>query len=222
MRLLLIDATMAGARLGVASAESVLASRAEPAGHGLADRLAAIAADCLAESGTDPSALAAIGVTIGPGSFTGIRAAIALAQGIGIGARAGLGVPVHGLTLTEAFGALDFRADGRALWIAVTARTGRVFLERDGAAAAFADTALPAPVRPIALAGDRAADIAARLREAGHDAIDAGEPVPRIAAMAQALAARLRAEDAPRPALPLYVDPPEAKRPAGGLRPAPA
>lgn len=218
MLLLLLDATMAGARLGVASEASVLASRAEPAGHGLADRLAAIAADCLAEAGTAPAALDAIGVTIGPGSFTGIRAAIALAQGIG----AGIGVQVHGLTLGDAFGAAHPRADGRDLWIAVTARTGRVFLERDGAAAAFADSALPAPVRPVALAGDRAADIAARLRAAGHDAIDSGESAPRIAIMAEALAGRLRAGIAPRPALPRYVDPPQAKLPAGGLRPAPS
>lgn len=217
MRLLLLDATMAGARLGVASAGTVLAMREDDRNMGLADLLPDLAADCLAEAGIAAADLDAIGVTIGPGSFTGIRAAIALAQGIGAGAS----VPVHGLTLTEIFHAA-LPDPGRDLWIAVTARRGRVFLERDGQAAAFADTALPAPSGPVALAGDRAADIAAILTSNGHDALATEHTAPNIASMAAALATRLQQSVPPRPALPLYVDPPEAKLPSGGLRPSPA
>ena len=49
---------------------------------------------------------------------------------------------------------------------------------------------------------------------------DARLPIARhIAVVAER---RLRGELRPLPAQPLYVDPPEARLPAGGLRPPPA
>lgn len=53
--------------------------------------------DALAKSGLQYSDLTQIAVTIGPGSFTGIRIALAAARGIGFAA----GVPVHGFSGLE-------------------------------------------------------------------------------------------------------------------------
>ena len=215
-RLLVLDAALKRAHVGVIAGEQVLAAREGAPETGLADLLPVWAADCLAESGVAASGLDGIAVTVGPGSFTGLRASLALAQGISLAA----GIPVHGVTVGEAMAAMlpDL---GRPLWVVTTARRGRLFLERDGAAAAFDDADLPAPDGPVALAGDRATEIAARLAARGHDVLLTDLRACAISGIATALRQRLAAGLEPRPAQPLYVDPPEARLPAGGLRPPP-
>ncbi len=215
-RLLVLDAALKSARAGVIAGDRVLAAREGAPETGLADLLPLWAADCLAESGLAAAALDGIAVTIGPGSFTGLRASLALAQGIGVAA----GVPVHGVTVGEAMAAI-LPGLGRPLWVVTTARRGRLFLERNGAASAVDEPDLPAPEGPIAIAGDRAADIAARLAAAGIDAVPTGIETCTIAGIAAALRQRLAAGLPPRAAAPLYVDPPEARLPAAGLRPPP-
>jgi tRNA threonylcarbamoyladenosine biosynthesis protein TsaB len=81
--------------------------------------------------------------------------------------------------------------------------------------------ALPMPAGRVALAGDAAVALASRLaaRDADVMLTDARLPVARhIAVVAER---RLRGELRPLPPQPLYVDPPEARLPAGGLRPPP-
>ncbi|WP_174504231.1 tRNA (adenosine(37)-N6)-threonylcarbamoyltransferase complex dimerization subunit type 1 TsaB [Acidiphilium sp. C61] len=215
-RLLVLDAALKSARAGVIEGDRLRAAREGAPETGLADLLPVWAASCLDEAGLAAASLDGIAVTIGPGSFTGLRASLALAHGIGLAA----GIPVYGVTVGEAMAAL-LPDPGRKLWVVTTARRGRLFLERDGEASAFDETDLPTPAGPIALAGDRAADIASRLAEAGHDAVPTGIETCTIAGIAAALRQRLAAGHAPRPAAPLYVDPPEARLPAGGLRPPP-
>jgi tRNA threonylcarbamoyladenosine biosynthesis protein TsaB len=81
---------------------------------------------------------------------------------------------------------------------------------------------LPPASARVAVAGDAAPAVAARLAARDVDVMltDARLPLARHVAVvaAQRLAGRLR----PLPAQPLYVDPPEARLPAGGLRPPPA
>ena len=75
--------------------------------------LAELVADVLAEAGWSPASLDLIAVTVGPGSFTGIRAGLALAHGIGLAAA----VPVIGVTTGEALAhAVSPVLAGRALW----------------------------------------------------------------------------------------------------------
>ena len=82
--------------------------------------------------------------------------------------------------------------------------------------------ALPVPDGKVAVAGDAAAAVAARLaaRDADVMLTDARLPIARhVAVVAER---RFSGELRPLPAQPLYVDPPEARLPAGGLRPPPA
>jgi tRNA threonylcarbamoyl adenosine modification protein YeaZ len=157
--------------------------------------------------------ITAVAVTIGPGSFTGLRTAIALAAGYAAAA----GIPLHAITVAEAYGAA-FPSLHRPLWVALRARPNRLFLLRNGEAEALGDTAIPRPGTPIALAGDAANEVAARLAAANVDVLltNARHIDPAW------VAAAARVENRPQhPPTPLYIDPPAAKFPAH-LRPPPA
>lgn len=195
-----------------------LATRVLP-GRGGAESMPAACTALLAECGWRPGDLDLIAAVIGPGSFTGLRAALALAHGLALGA----GCDLVGVTSGEAM-APDLRqeagADRAALCLSV-ARRGRIFVEQDGAvrAHAVADYALP-PGR-LLLAGDAAADILAARGDGRSDIVLSRLTVPDSGMIARAALARRESGLPARDVLPLYVDPPEARLPAAGLRPAP-
>lgn len=203
-RILALDAALAGCSAGLVDGDVVRAERTDASGQAAA--LPAMARDVLAAApGLD---LSLVAVTIGPGSFTGLRAALALAHGIGL-ART---VEVRGVTVGEAIAAVA--PVDRPLWVATDTKRGRVFLERDGEIHSWALDALPDPAGPVAVAGDAAIAVASRLAARGADVrlLDARRPCTLGIARA--------ARQGTRPAQPLYVDPPEA-RPGPAGRPAP-
>jgi tRNA threonylcarbamoyl adenosine modification protein YeaZ len=185
--------------------------------RGQSERLAVMAQSVLEEAALWPDQLDAVAVTVGPGSFTGLRAALALAHGIAFGA----GRPVVPVSLAEVFAEALPRRGGRTLWTAIDSRRARVFLDTGAGFHAVPLDALPAAQDPVAVAGDAAIAVAARLATRGDDVMlsDARLPWPRHVACAAEK--RLAGALPPLAALPLYIDPPEARLPAGGLRPAP-
>lgn len=212
--ILAIDA--AGPRAGVAildAAGAVRARQVADARTGLTEILPQLLETCLKEAGITPEGVA---VTIGPGSFTGLRNAIALAQGYA----AASGVTLLGVTVAEAFAAAFLQLH-RPLWVAIRARRDRLFILRDGLAEAYADADIPRSRAPIALAGDAANEVAARLAAAGHDVMLTNGRMLDPVWVARAALARQAVGLPPHAVLPIYVDPPEAKLPAGGLRPQP-
>jgi tRNA threonylcarbamoyl adenosine modification protein YeaZ len=216
MLILALDSALGGRSVGVVADGALAAglSLAEGDGPSLPEMAQAV----LDRAGAAAGALGLIAVTVGPGRFTGIRAALALAHGIG----ASTGAPVVGVTVGEAIADAFPRLGRRRLLVATDSRRGRVFLERDGRAEGFALDELPAEREPVAVAGDAAPAVAAWLAGRGGDVmlLDARAPMPRHVALAAL--ARLRGELPVREAQPLYVDPPAASLPAGGLRPPPA
>lgn len=210
---LALDAALAGCSAGMVQGGVVLAERLASGARGHAAALPAMVQDVLAEAGTAATGLGLVAVTIGPGSFTGLRAALSLAHGIGLAS----GVAVVGVTVGEA---LLVRMPGRAFWAAIDSRRGRVFLEHEGAVQGYALDALPRPEGDVCVAGDAAGPVAAAWRLAGVDALllDAVRPTP--AGVAAAAVRRAGLCLPPRPAQPLYVDPPEAR--PGAFRPEPA
>ncbi len=196
---------------------TVLAEAHHEAGHGLPAALPLLIAGLIEKAG----APGLVAVVVGPGSFTGLRAGLSVAHGVGLGA----GIEVVGVTvaeaLAEALGEALPALGARALWVAMESRRGHVFLDRGGDCAAYALDALPPARGPIAIAGDAANQVAATLAAGGADVMLTPErrPAPRhVAAVGVRRAAGLLAVLA---AVPLYVDAPEAKPPAGGLRPPP-
>jgi len=211
---LAIDAALPRAGIAVMGADGAAVCRHfAPGRPGLIETLPPLLQTCLAQAGVNVDAVA---VTIGPGSFTGLRTAISLAQGYAAAA----GIPVFGVTVDEAF-AMAFPVLHRPLWVAIRARKDRIFLIRDGIAEAFADADIPRTRNPVAVAGDAANDVAARIAAAGGDVILTNARMIDPVWVARAAVARHAAGLPPRDVQPVYVDPPEAKLPAGGLRPEP-
>ena len=214
---LTLDAALARVSAAALDDERVLAEDVRDTARG-AGSLAGMAEAVLAKAGLSATALDLVAVTLGPGSFTGIRAALALAHGIGLAAS----VVVAGVTVPEALAAMRPTPPGRRLWVAIDSRRGRVFLDRGGDTLAVALDDLPMPCGPLAVAGDAAPEVAARLVARGADVLVAPQHLPEPRGIARAARDRLRGNLPPRLAQPFYVDPPEARLPVGGLRPAPA
>jgi tRNA threonylcarbamoyladenosine biosynthesis protein TsaB len=213
LRVLALDAALARCSAAVVADGVVLAQRRLDVARGHAALLPVMVRDVLDDA---PGPLDFVAVTVGPGSFTGIRAGLALAHGIAMG----FGIPVIGVTVGEALGAA-LPPTGRTLWCVTDSRRDRVFLETGDSVAAHDLRALPAPTSPIAIAGDAAIAVTARLAARDFDVMLTNAFLPTALAVAAAAAQRFTGRLPPRDAQPLYVDPPEAKRPAGGLRPPP-
>jgi tRNA threonylcarbamoyladenosine biosynthesis protein TsaB len=217
MHILSLDAALRGCSAAIVRDDTVLARREQPTERGQATMPPIMVEAVLDDAQVLPAELDLIAVTVGPGSFTGIRAALALAHGIGLAAA----VPVIAVTVGEALAEALPHLGRRQLWSAIDSLRGQVFLERAGSVLAVAPDHLPVPDGPVAIAGTAAVEVAAWLaaRDADVMLTDAKLPQPRHIAMA---ARRRRVGELPlRAALPLYVDPPAARLPVGGLRPPP-
>jgi tRNA threonylcarbamoyladenosine biosynthesis protein TsaB len=218
MRVLALDAALARCAAAVVVDQRMLVSRHEDVVRNHAARLTVAVCAVLNEARLRATELDLVAVTVGPGSFTGIRSGLALAHGIALAA----GIPVVGVTVGEALADSLPHLGDRRLWSAIDSRRGRIFLERDGMIDAFPLDALPLPIGKVAVAGDAAIAVASRLAALDADVMltDARLPLARhVAVVGQR---RFMGMLPPLRAEPLYVDPPEAKLPAAGLRPPPA
>ncbi len=215
MRILALDSAVSRCSATIVTGVQVAFGFQHDLDRGHASVLAVMARDCLRDAGLAAADLDLIAVTVGPGSFTGIRGGIALAQGIGVAANR----PVVGVTVGEALADSLPQLGGRLLWCAIPSRRGRIFLESGDLVLSLALADLPDPRQPVAIAGSAAADVAARLAARGADVMltDARLPIGRhVAAVAER---RFRGELRPLAAEPLYVDAPEARVPAGAAPP---
>ena len=132
--------------------------------------LPALVQRTIAAAGTSLSALDAIAVSIGPGSFTGLRVALGLAKGMAFAA----GLPLIGVPTLEALALAADAAPGATVWAALDARKQQVY------AASFR---IDAPLRCTRLSLDEAtapAELAARLDPASVLVGDATTAYPEI------------------------------------------
>jgi tRNA threonylcarbamoyl adenosine modification protein YeaZ/ribosomal-protein-alanine acetyltransferase len=101
----------------------ILAQRFERMERGQAERIAPMVRDVMAEAGVAPSSLDRIGVTLGPGTFTGIRIGLACAKGFGLA----LNKPVVGVDTLRAIAANAGKVSD-AIAVATDARQGQIYL----------------------------------------------------------------------------------------------
>ena len=217
MIVLAIDTALAACSAAVLAGGRVLAARSEPMVKGHQERLATMVAEMMAEAEIDFSKLDRIGVTAGPGSFTGLRVGLAFAKGLALA----LEVPGVGVGSLEALARSLPPKEARpneVVAACVDARRGQVYLQvfRDGRAwdepqAVTAEDAVVeiqriAGDRHIQLAGTGAAILAAHLPRAQISSAQVPDPV--VVARLAGLVAE------PGPLTPIYLRAPDAKLPA--------
>ena len=205
MTVLAFDCAVSG--LGVAVVrDGVRLGGLSEGGRDQAARLLPAVESVLAEAAIDRRALRLIAVTIGPGSFTGVRVGLAGARGLAVG----LAVPLAGITTTAVLLAQVASRD-RVVIAAIDSRLGDWFCAiGEGDVAPFVSSARDLSVRvagrPCLVVGTGAKMLVNELVAAGIDAI-AEEAVPdpvtlaRLAADAgiEAWRGRNAEEGLPRP-----------------------
>lgn len=211
-----LDTAVGACSAAVLADGEPLACLSEPMLRGHQERLALMVQEAMAEAGLAFEALDRIGVTVGPGSFTGLRVGLAFAKGLGLA----LARPVVGVGSLEALAASE--PGGDLTVAAIDARRGQIYLQAFSGGRAL--------MAPDVLAVEIAAARLAELRPAGRvdivgsgaallDGLVAGARIlPRAAPDPVALA-RLAQAKPLTPARPLYLRAPDAKLP-GGLDPA--
>jgi tRNA threonylcarbamoyladenosine biosynthesis protein TsaB len=203
MTVLAFDCAVSG--LGVAVVrDGVRLGGLSEGGRDQAARLLPAIESVLADAAIDRRALTLIAVTIGPGSFTGVRVGLAAARGLAVG----LAVPLAGITTTAVLLAQAASRD-KLVIAAIDSRLGDWFCAiSEGDAAPFVSSARDLAVRvagrPCLVLGTGAKMLADDLVAAGVDAI-AEEAVPdpvalaRLAGDVDAWRVRNAQEGLPRP-----------------------
>ena len=199
MRILAIDTSLAACSVAVWDDGRVLAAERRPMPRGQAEALVPMIEAKMAEAGLAYAGLDRFAVTIGPGSFTGIRVGLAAARGLALATTK----PLIGIGTLEVLAAAA--PDGVAVLAAIDAKRGQVYAQ------AF-DAARQPLASPAALALAVAATLAARIDVAVGDGASLLALPPQVRVLAETLPdpARLAALAAARP-------PPADGRPPGPL-----
>jgi tRNA threonylcarbamoyladenosine biosynthesis protein TsaB len=217
MRILAIDTSCGAVSACVldSGADEALARRSEPMARGHAEALAPLLEQLIFSVEGGFASLDRIAVTIGPGSFTGIRIGLALARAMGLV----LNIPVIGVSTLVAFaGPLLFELRPGIIASAIDARHGRVYIQL------FEPTGRPlVPARveglreavrsigagPVRVTGSGARMLAIEAARVGFSAevVGAGD-FPDILAVARI---GLAADPRDCPPRPLYLKSPDAQ-----------
>ena len=209
--ILSIDTCLGASSVAILDGERVLATRSESMTRGHQERIGILAREAAAEAGVAFTDLSRIVVTVGPGSFTGLRVGLAFAKGLATA----LSIPCVGVNTLES---LAYGAPGFAVAL-IDARMSQVYIQAfvDGAAV-MAPDALGLgeaaarlvelyPGGPATLVGSGAPLLADVLKDATILTPAAPDPV----AIARLAAARPAPTHTPRP---LYLRAPYATLPA--------
>ncbi|ODS01044.1 hypothetical protein AUC68_11680 [Methyloceanibacter methanicus] len=185
--------------------------------RGHAEALMPMVEAVLAEASLQPRDLDRIAATQGPGSFTGVRIAIAAARGLALTCGAAL-YGTDSLTVMARRALREGLAPDRPFAVAVDARRGMIYLglygtdgsRLDGPMLCTPPDAVDRLPKDLVLAAGSGAGLLAEAAVASGRPLDSTLPSLQPGAMALA---ELAAESADRTALlrPLYLRPPDAK-----------
>jgi tRNA threonylcarbamoyladenosine biosynthesis protein TsaB len=184
--ILLIDTCLAACQVGLADSARLVASTSEPMERGHQERLAPMAAEVMARARVSFDQVRRIAVTLGPGSFTGLRVGLAFAKGLSLAT----GAPLVGVGTLEALAASAGVA-GRVVAV-IDARRDNLYWQafNDGAPLALPAADSTDEVARQAPKGSRIAGPAASLFGARLPAAERIEmPAPSLEALARLAAA---------------------------------
>ncbi|WP_349957310.1 tRNA (adenosine(37)-N6)-threonylcarbamoyltransferase complex dimerization subunit type 1 TsaB [Rhizobium sp. ZPR3] len=190
--------------------DSVMGEVTETIGRGHAEHLMHVVDEALAKADVALSAIERVVVTVGPGSFTGIRIGVAAARGFALS----LNVPAVGVTTLEVMAATARQQNpGKSVLAAIDAKREEIYLQAFDADGNPLDEARAVTIdetRTIASAFDGivTGTAVARLSDA--------PPAERPDAFPIAIVARLGAgKPAGEKPKPLYLRGPDARPQAG-------
>jgi len=195
-----LDTTGAHCSVAIVDEARILARISENIGRGHAERLAPMVNEALEQAGLKPADIDKLAVCTGPGSFTGLRVALAFAKGFALPRN----LPVIGLSSLAIWAAQSDPEAVKKIAVISDVRRGELCW-----AAIFKGEVVQAPIT-------EKADIARQNISRLKPAIVLEDP-PLLASVLAWLAVEL--DPADYPAAPLYSRPPDAKLP-GGLEPA--
>ena len=211
MKVLVIDTALGACTVAVFDGDRPLAVRHELMTKGHSERIAGLARDVMAEAGVGFDRLDRIGVTVGPGSFTGLRVGLAFAQGRG----EALDRPVVGISTLEALARSVDLDPSAQIAAAIDARRGQVYLQTFGAAGTNGPQALDVQAAQTLLSqtGEwivvgSGAEVLGMGSGPSSDVARPVNPSPRALA-----ALTIAADPARSPPRPLYLRAPDATPP---------
>ena len=218
MKILAFDTALTACSAAVAVAGRSAASRNETLHRGHAERIVPMIQEVMAEAGIEFPALDLIAVTVGPGTFTGVRIGLAAARALALPGR----TPVLGLGTLEAV-AYANPGDGPLL-VALDARRGEVYCQLFSAPDhALGEAQALAPEAAAALAANEAPS-PGRVSGSGTDLVlphlpgwrdgRIAEGAGLAASMAIMAASRAGQARAGSPPSPVYLRAPDARLPA--------
>lgn len=215
MRVLALDTALGATSVALLDTETnrILAEESEAMERGHSEALMPMVERVLAAAGTGFAAIDRFGVTIGPGSFTGLRIGIAAARGFALVHDR----PAVGVSTLAAFAApVLFGGERRPVAAAIDARNGMVFFQAmgvDGRTIAgpglypIEEAARKTGDGAISFVGNAADRLAAARRDGQTDFRFGAGPVAALPAPPIAWVARLAsaANPATSPARPMYL-----------------
>ncbi|WP_142778605.1 tRNA (adenosine(37)-N6)-threonylcarbamoyltransferase complex dimerization subunit type 1 TsaB [Agrobacterium sp. T29] len=191
--------------------DRVLGEVCETIGKGHAERLMAVIGGALEQAQLSLQNVGRIAVTIGPGSFTGIRVGVAAARGFALS----LGVEAVGVTTLETLALHHLLANpGRPVAVGLDAKRGEAYLQTFGAdGSPLREAALLSldDAKTVTTGFDGAVIGSAAPLLAGLEAGSGPDHFP-IASVARAAARKPAGQ--PKPA-PLYLRGPDARPQTG-------
>ena len=205
MIVLAIDTCLGACSVAVVADGRTVAAASEPMTRGHQERLAPMAREVMVRADLDFAALDRIAVTVGPGSFTGLRVGLAFAKGLALA----LGKPCIGVGTLEALAAS--LTEPGPLAVVIDSGRGQVYLQTFVAGRALS----PPQVLSLEEAGSRLAALNGGMLSGPGAALlptaAAGFELRPMATPDPAAVARLAASAPAAPPTPLYLRPPDAK-----------
>lgn len=221
--ILALDASGAACSVAIWRSGEVAAHRYRPMTRGHAEALVPMVEDALGAAGLAMPAVSAVAVTVGPGSFTGVRAGLAAGHGFALARD----LPLVGVDSFDALARAvsPGRRAGRILAVAIdTRRRDLYFKVFDASGAPLVEACVLKPEdaadclssAAVAVAGDGRRTLLPLL--AGHDPLEVPLDAPDARHVAVIAAERLAGSALGHPPVPLYLREPEAVVPKWGGR----
>jgi tRNA threonylcarbamoyladenosine biosynthesis protein TsaB len=207
-----LDCAGSSCSVAVLVDQDIVSSRRAAMERGQAEALLPMIETVLAEARLDVAALGLLAVTVGPGSFTGVRIGLATARGLALAH----GLPLIGVTSFAVVAhAVLSEVQERPFIVALESKRAELFLQRfdhDGPsepalvpASGWSSFALPGP---FVVAGDAAERFAAGVARKDLHIAPCDAHANAVAA-ARLGAARWKSGARPPPPVPLYLRPPD-------------